>query len=241
MSITYLTIKGKTDGFGSQYQAILSGISYSNYKKYIYFHTPFTNMEHNTDIRKANEFIGINTNSMLHDISCNIIERTFISEVHYSKSPSIYYTDEILEYIRKYYYSSEKPVIGSVDIAIHIRRGDVRKDRNVNRYISNDVYIKIINKLKEKYPGYIITIFSEGEFKDFKEYDLEENCFRLNTDIFETFHSLVSSKVLITSCSSFSYCAGIINSNTVYHYDSFWHKKLNNWLKISDLIGTLNV
>ena len=37
--------------------------------------------------------------------------------------------------------------------------------------------------------------------------------------------------------SSFSYCASIINNNTVYHYDSFWHKKLDHWLKISDLIS----
>jgi hypothetical protein len=91
--------------------------------------------------------------------------------------------------------------------------------------------------LKEKYPDYKITIFSEGKYEDFKELGLDETCFRLNTDLFETFHSLVSSKVLIMGFSSFSYSAGIINSNIVYHYDIFWHNKLNHWLKISDLIG----
>ena len=236
MTKTYLTIKDRKDGFGAQYQGILSGIAYCNYKNYIYFHTPFTEMEHNIDINKANEFIGINKDYVLYDINCNIIELPYIYEVHKSNSPSIYYTDSVLEYIRNCYYSSKKPDICEVDIAIHIRRGDVTNDKNVERYIKNDVYTIIINKLKQKYPGYIITIFSEGKYEDFKDLGLEENYFKLNTDVFETFHSLVSSKVLIMGFSSFSYSAGIINSNTVYHYDTFWHKKLDNWLKISELI-----
>ena len=61
MSI-YYTIKGKDDGFGAQYQAILSGISYCNYKNYIYIHTPFTQIDHAIDVSKANEFIGIHNN-----------------------------------------------------------------------------------------------------------------------------------------------------------------------------------
>jgi hypothetical protein len=234
--MTYLTIKGKIDGFGSQYLSILSGISYCNYKNYNYVHTPFIKIEHGTDKNKANKFIGIKI-SKVNDISCNIIAHRYISEVHYSESPSLYYNEKVLDYIRKCYYSTEKPVISGVDIAIHIRRGDVSKNKNNHRFVPNDVYLKIINKLKEKYPEYTITIFSEGKYEDFKEYNMEESCFRLNTDIFETFHSLVSSKVLIIGWSSFSYCAGIINSNTVYNLDSFNHKKLDNWLKISDLIG----
>jgi hypothetical protein len=235
MSVTYLTIKGKTDGFGAQYQAILSGIAYCKYKNYTYIHTPFAKMEHNTDIIKANEFIGIKTNSKPSNIS--IKEKHYIEKVHLSATPSIYYTDKVLEYIRKRYYSTEKPSIDEIDIAIHIRRGDVSKDENKERFIQNSIYVEIINKLKEKHPIYNITVFSEGKYEDFKELGLEEGCFRLNMDIFKTFHCLVSAKILITCISSFSYCAGIINNNTVYHYDTFDLKKLNNWLKISDLIG----
>jgi len=232
MSI-YYTIKGKCDGFGAQYQAILSGISYCNYKNYIYIHTPFTQMDHAVDVRKANDFIGIHNNLEI-DSSFNIIEKKYVREVQWCRKPSIYYTDKVLEYIRKCYYSSEKPNIGSIDIAIHIRRGDVEKGNQ--RYTDNNFYIKLIKKLKEKYPTYTITIFSEGKYTDFNNLGLEEKCFTLNTDIFETFHSLVCSKVLIQSFSSFSYCAGILNQNTVYHYDSFWHKKLDHWLKISSLV-----
>lgn len=233
MSITYYTIKGKCDGFGAQYQSILSGISYCAYKNYIYIHTPFTQMEHNIDINKANEFIGIHSNLEIYDSNCKIIEKKYELEVNSCRKPSIYYTDKVLEYIRKCYYSSEKPHIGLIDIAIHIRRGDVTKGNK--RYTDNNFYAKIIQKLKIKYPTYTITVFSEGNYNDFNNLGLEEKCFKLNTDIFETFHSLVCAKVLIQSFSSFSYCAGILNQNKVYHYDGFWHNKLDHWLKSSSL------
>ena len=234
---TYYTITGKNDGFGAQYQAILSGVAYCNYNNYIYIHTPFIQMDHNVDINKANKFIGINTT--LCDNSCNIIIKTYEPIVHDSTTPSIYYTNKVLEYIRSCYFSSKKPSIDMVDIAIHIRRGDVSNVENKKRYIDNSVYIKIINTLKERYKDYTITIFSEGVYEDFIDLGLEENCFKLNMDVFKTFHSLVTSKVLIQSFSSFSYCAGLINRNTIYHYDTFWHKRLDHWLKVSDLIDTL--
>jgi hypothetical protein len=234
--IMHLTIKGKTDGFGAQYQAILSGIAYCRYKKYIYVHSPITRMEHDVDVEKANDFIGIDIHSVV-DPGCNILEQPFILDVHRSNTPSMYYTDEVLEMIRKCYYSSKKPNVCEIDIAIHIRRGDVSDNENKLRFTPNHVYKIIIHKLKEKYPGYTITVFSEGNYADFIDCGLEEKYFRLNEDIFETFHSLVSSKVLIMGLSSFSYCAGIINKNTVYHYDSFWHKKLDHWLRLGDLLN----
>ena len=238
MSLTFYTIHGKGDGFGAQYQSILSGIAYCSYKGYNYIHTPFSKMDHGVDINKANKFIGIQSKYIIRDISSSIIKKPYIHEVHYSKSPSIYYTDSVLKYIRECYYSTNKPIIENIDIAIHIRRGDIIKDgKHAKRYINNGIYLKIINKLKNLYPDYTITVFSEGNYNDFKDIGLNENCFRLNTDIFETFHSLVSSKILVMGFSSFSYCAAIINTNTVYHYDSFWHKKLDKWLKISDLIN----
>lgn len=234
MSI-YYTIKGKSDGFGAQYQAILSGISYCNYQKYIYLHTPFTKIEHDVDVDNANMFIGISSDNLILNDSCKIIEKPFEENVHWCKTPSIYYTDKVLEYIRKCYFNTKKPIIDDIDIAIHIRRGDVNNNINKERYVDNSFYVEIIQKLKLKYPKYIITIFSEGKYEDFKELDLEEKNFRLNIDVFETFHSLVCAKVLIQSFSSFSYCAGLINSNTVYHFDTFWHKKLEHWLTLNSL------
>ena len=40
------SIHGKKDGFGAQYQAILSGIAWCNYKNYEYVHIPFSKIAH---------------------------------------------------------------------------------------------------------------------------------------------------------------------------------------------------
>jgi len=233
MSI-YYTIADKHDGFGSQYQGIFSGIALCKAENYIYVHTPIKILQHGVDVKKANEFIGIKNNIENYDTN-NIIKERFSAKVHWCKTPSIYYTDEVIDYIRNCYYSTEKPNIGLIDIAIHIRRGDVSKTREVGRYIDNKFYAEVIKKLKVKYPVYTITVFSEGKYEDFNDLGLEESCFKLNTDVFESFHSLVSSKVLIIGYSSFSWTAGLINKNIVYHYDSYWHKKLDHWISLSSL------
>ena len=223
----YYTISGKTDGFGAQYQAIMSGIAFCEYKNYTYLHTPFTKMEHGVDINKMNDFIGINGDNIEED---TIIEK-FSRVVHFSKNPSIYYTPAVIKKIRDFYYKNPKPVIENIDIAIHIRRGDVSQVINKNRYTSNDTYNKIIEKLKVKYPDYNILIFSQGTHADFNDLHISKDNLRLNLDILVTFHSLVSAKVLVMSKSSFAYSAGILNKNTVY-YEQFLHNKLDHFIPI---------
>lgn len=219
------TITGKKDGFGAQYQAIMSGIAYCMYKNYNYIHTPIEFLGHNEDVKKLNKFMGIPPNRN-KNININIKKR-YEQNVHYSQNPDQYYTPKVINKIRKYYYSTEKPELEDIDIAIHIRRGDVNKKMS-ERFTTNEKYKEIIEKMKNKYPNYSITIFSEGDEKDFKEL-LDSNVkLRLNTDIEETFHSLVEAKILVMAKSSFSYCAGILNKNTVY-YINFWHKPLKKW------------
>jgi len=226
------TITGKTDGFGAQYQSIMSGIAICAFKKLTYVHTPFKQLEHTTEIDKLNKFIGLKP-GMTNNV---VYSEPYSKEVHESCNPSIYYTNTVIKSIRDAYYSTEKPSISSVDIAIHIRRGDIVNNRNcINRYTSNSVYLHIINALKKIYPTYNISIFSEGTCDDFAELKQERVEFKLNEDITETFHSLVCAKVLVMAKSSFSYAAAILNENTIY-YENFWHKPLNNWKNINSLI-----
>jgi hypothetical protein len=119
-------------------------------------------MAHGTDIRKANAFIGIKTNSL--GISCNIIKHMFVNDVHWSKTPSIYYTNKVLDHIRKCYYSSKKPNINSVDIAIHVRRGDVGGGKHMDRYVPDDVYKKIIGKFIDMYTHYAQEFISISSY-----------------------------------------------------------------------------
>ena len=227
------TIAGKKDGFGSQYHAVMSGIALCESRNYTYIHTPFYTMEHGVDVDQLNEFIGIKQDIV--NSSMQIFVEEYSGEVHYSSIPSIYYTPSVLQKIRSYYYSSKKPDVGQVDIAIHIRRGDVT-EKDTIRFTPNHVYIRIISILRKLYPFYKINVFSEGEISDFKELGLEDSCFILNGDITKTFHSLVTAKILITANSSFSYAAALLNENTIYHDTEFWHKKMDTWIDVKKLL-----
>ena len=224
------TISGKKDGFGAQYQSIMSGIAYCRFKNYNYIHTPFKHIGHDGDIKSLNNFIGIPNLNSKNNIN---IKKKYSSEVHWSNNPSKYYTNDVIALLRNYYYTTSKPDIEKVDIAIHIRRGDVNM-KHPKRYTSNSYYNKIIKFLNYKYPTYNIVIFSEGNVEDFNDIYGKNVSFILNKSIEETFHSMVSAKILVTSKSSFSYSAAILNSNEIY-YINFWHKPLKNWKIISDL------
>lgn len=170
MNNTNYTITGKKDGFGAQYQAIMSGIAYCNFKNYNYIHTPILNIpdehKHKYDINLLNKFIGI-PYVECNNININTKEK-FSKVVHYSKNPSKFYTNDVVSTLRKYYYSTPKPKIKNIDIAIHIRRGDVTKIIK-KRYLDNNYYNKIIKFLNNKYPEYNIIIFSEGNIEDFND------------------------------------------------------------------------
>lgn len=227
MTKTY-TIKGKTDGFGAQYQSIMSGIVYCKFKNYNYIHTPLKSIEHNQNPKLLNKFIGIPISSSQNS-KINIMKE-FEPTVHWSATPSKYYTEEAIQILKNYYYSTPKPNIENIDIAIHIRRGDVNSSCK-GRYTPNSYYNEIIKFLNKKYPEYSITIFSEGIRDDFDDFVGKNLIFKLNLNIEETFHSLVSAKILVTAKSSFSYSAAILNSNTIYYID-FWHKPLKHWINI---------
>jgi len=218
-----LTIKGKSDGFGAQYQAIMSGIAYCNYMNYKYIHSPFQKIAHDGNPEKLNKFIGIplsvETNADITVKCCG--------DVHSSATPDIYYNSHVLSILQQYYHSTSKPNIEIPTVAVHIRRGDVNEN-NEKRYTSNDKYKEILSFLLAKYPNDNIHVYSEGKIEDF--HDLQENriIFHLNMTIEESFHYLVSTKVLVTAKSSFSYCAALLNKNEIY-YVPFWHKPLKHW------------
>ena len=239
ISKKYYTIVPQTyDGFGAQYHAIISGIAYAAQENLVYVHSPLKALgsQHGGNVQELNAFIGIPPGKPPKNID-EMKEEAYSETVHLSENPSEYYTEDVVDKIRKYYYGSKKPNISPPDIAIHIRRGDVTREKNRsevegpfggNRYVENSDYKKIIEMLEKKYPEYNISIFSQGSENDFADLASNKVTFRLNEDLTSTFHSLVTAKVLVTSISSLSYSAAILNENTVY-YMSFWHKPLDHW------------
>ena len=170
-----ITVAGKTDGFGCQLNAKLSGIALCvNDPKYRYVHTPFTTISHG-----MNNYVDEINRWMNFPYSGRRIHKTYkrIAKVH--ENPAHWYNNKALTELRTWFWRapSDKTVV-DIDIAVHIRRGDVypasqAKGRKVcpvtsGRYQSNKWYNKKIPEIASNYPdSYLINIYSEGNVEDF--------------------------------------------------------------------------
>ena len=217
MTKTY-TITGKSDGFGAQYQGVMSGIAYCSFMNYKYIHTPFNKMGHRESPKALSDFIGIPVLPIPDKID---ISKGHEQIVHESRTPDKYYTTEVIETIRNHYYSTEKPIIENNDIAIHIRRGDVNSNTK-GRYTGNSYYKKVIDSLLEKYPDYNINVFSEGKEEEFNELRHERVSLKLNVDIeidgginFKNFKTAIDAgaNVLVSGSTIFNENSGDLKKN----------------------------
>ena len=120
-----------------------------------------------------------------------------------------------------------------INIAIHVRRGDIvqtgkkRNDNLTMRWLDDGYYIKIIDILIEllKSHNYKIYLFSQGKDSDFAcflKYEKLKLCLDISAQ--ETFKLLTDADVLVMSKSGFSYQAAKLNQNglLIYPY-GFWH------------------
>ena len=228
----------------------MSGIAWCVYnnsvlhtkRHYVYIHTPLClediplNKAGSQDKlaygigrdNELNDFIGVKSDEDYTGPTDK--SHPYIKEIHWAKDPSIYYTTQVLDKIKKMYYSTEKPVPCKYDIAIHIRRGDVGEDtRWKGRYVSNHMYVDFINLLRKEHPNYSICIYSEGNVDDFKEFKNLNVHFALNDDIKTTFHGLVTAKILVTAISSFSYAAALLSEGDIYTWPSTYEKPMPHW------------
>lgn len=242
MVLTF-TIRGKNDGFGSQYLARICGYAYcqhpENNQKYKYVHTPMRKVEHNQKGIKLSQFIGIPYKNESPKVDK---EQFRVPEVR--EDPNKYFTHSVLSKIREWYYSVQKPNINSMKeykICVHIRRGDIADGTYKNRinykkflktyFLTDEQYLKIITLLCEKYPNEKIAVFSEGNEDQFKFLKPKDNNITLflNSDLKFTFHSMVEADVLVTGKSTLSYSAALLNKNQNIHYVDFMFGPLYQW------------
>lgn len=148
----------------------------------------------------------------------------------------------------RYWQSCEKrPCNNSFDktklnIAVHIRRGDVADMREKNkagwkeRWLANCYYIKILRAIEPVLSGrkFDIHIYSIGNIEDFKELrKLPNVVFHLNEDTLQTFHGMIVADILIVSPSGFSYFPGIISKGIKIAKYPWWHHIPQNdeWIR----------
>lgn len=128
-----------------------------------------------------------------------------------------------------------------VDVAIHIRRGDVVSHQQWNRFTPNAHYLETIRRMREVLGDrpHRFHVFSQSHPRpslldeDFQPFVDLGCCMHLDADVFETMHHLVTADVLVTSKSSFSYLPAVLSRGIVL-YEPFWHHPMSPWIQVSD-------
>ncbi|MCM1537158.1 MAG: hypothetical protein NC254_02025 [bacterium] len=137
--------------------------------------------------------------------------------------------------------------ITEVNIACHIRRGDIMEatkkgDSSFSRrYLANNYYVKAlriaVESAKELGAEHHIYVFSQGEEKDFRELKEFENVtFCLDMSAQQSFLHMVRADILVTSKSSFSYKPALINKGIKICPANFWHSypQESTWILLND-------
>jgi hypothetical protein len=178
-----------------------------------------------------------------------------LSSEHFAYDQTI--TSEILR--DKYWRTRKKNPIeipfprGKLNIACHVRRGDIMKQGKDSpdlqnykgRRLANEYFIKIIREIQKNLLNHTfnVHIFSQGNFSEFSEFqELENVIFHLDETPSTTFHGMVVADILILSPSSFSYKAGIISKGIKIAKHPWWHEIPENeeWIR-SNEEGTFNI
>lgn len=239
------------DGFGSQFQTIISCILFCDANNEEFVYTPLSHIEHNYDndpefIEKVETLMNIKNNfKNISDLDNDVIVNKLDS--HKTKiaiDNSIdYFTDlDMMKKIKEHFWENKKDKTdvfgnGKINVTIHIRRPNKIDPAGASigdsscRYIDDDYYLNIINNIRKKYNNVLFHIYSQGEISDFTVFNCNDIVLHIDENMFDTFIALVSGEILVLSPSSFSYSAGLL-SNGIVFYCPFWHSRLSKWLKI---------
>ena len=252
----YLIMKvcsnNKLDGFGSVYICCLCCLATCRQNGYVYRHKHFNDLpgmwlHHNPTKSNEYNFILNDFTGLISDASDNLT-----IEAHYGHGGGVqggfpindtnkYFNESILSEIRKMYYNTWKPQPIPCDVAIHIRRGDIARNHKIingkklyvsERAISIEYFKRKIVELQSKSTASLkFIIFSEGIVEDFKEILIDgyNITFYLNTELRETFHSMVKAPILVLSPSMMSIAAALLNTGEIHYYKWNAFNKLNHW------------
>lgn len=249
----YLTFAGREDGIGAQIHSIFSLHAYAFLRNMTYLHSPMKNIAHNdgcaTWDQDWNDFFNIPQTPEATKVEIPV-ENLSVKKQWILKSNTLYrsvsahpvvdlFSDSyttIMPKLRKAYdrsFFNKKNVYQNTEclnIAVHARRGDALN--HPHRASNTDSIKRKIIFLKQKLAvlktPYEIHIFSQGEPSDFKLFEKLGVQLHLNTDLFVTFHSLVTADVFLMAKSSLSYAAALLSNGKIV-YDKFWHPKLKHW------------
>ena len=122
-----------------------------------------------------------------------------------------------------------------VNIAIHIRRGDITNQRNPDRWLDLIYYEGVVELLFKDYPQASIVVFSEGDPHQFESLERMGAKVVLGGADLPAFHHMALADVLVTGQSSWSIMASYFNrgairitplKNFMYNWDLCYNVEL---------------
>ncbi|UCE36779.1 MAG: hypothetical protein JSW00_14875 [Thermoplasmata archaeon] len=241
LGIKYVHTPFKKISYPFYFQKI--GHNIENEKSYESRWESFTNLGWNELAIDRLESSELNVVKVFHPRQVKKIKRTLyiIHGCHKfaDRNPDLY-LELLPKFHQKYAESTEKPDLyfdlSRINVAIHLRRGDVTKDSHPKRYTSNRFVLGIVKEVSDALSDLgqkpIFHIYSQGYKRDFSEIDQNGIDFHLNECVFTTFHHMVSADVLVMAKSSFSYSAALFSKGVIL-YLPFWHKPIKNWLVVT--------
>lgn len=245
---SYYTNSPRLDGFGCQYQLIIYSIIYAHLKKLNFVYTPIQQIEHNytNDPSFLEKIEGLmNLKDNLPIVSEEIKESTiaindfddpflfFEANIDYA-----YYSKPMQKIKSLFWQNKDKNFFknNKFNIAVHVRRPNCHDCYVHGTDIPDNYYLKTIDRLRNRYldKGLEFHIYSQGHKENFKCYESPDTKLHINEDLSTSFIGMAAANVLVTSASTFSYTAGLINEGHIYYTD-FIHPKLPHWISIEDL------
>jgi hypothetical protein len=254
-----LTMKGRSDGFGAQLQALLAIIATARRLGLPFVFTPLDIQDHDMDMRAVSRLLdhfrrtypplpehAIVQVNLLNDDWTQQTDHPHIfsaaDSILWHEQPEDAYTVELLHDTRAAFLeaagsSLSLPTLSGQDIAVHIRRGDVQSRTlpGKSRYVPMAFYEKLIPALIDRHPHHTIHVFSEGKQREFQTISGAGRVrLHLNEAAHETFIQLMTAGTLVTSRSSFSYVAALLSRGYIYYFP-FWHPPSPTWARVEDL------
>jgi len=129
---------------------------------------------------------------------------------------------------------SHRAPVGGLTAAIHVRRGDVNATLNTHRYVSDEMVLRHIARLQRAVAPFgrplTLNLYSEGNVEDFRTF-AEAGCnLHVSEDPFETLHNMVTTDILVSAPSNFSYVAAFLSRGIVLDHRGRV-PRFSNWLR----------
>lgn len=141
-------------------------------------------------------------------------------------------------YNRRQYPVPVTTTQNTLQVAVHVRRGDVTPCTEPERYLANSYYLALLDRYlpTDNQVAVNVTIYSDADadsssLEDWKDFTDRGYTLALQTtDLRHVWQAFITADMLVMSKSSFSLVPALFkNRNQAVVYTPFWHKPLAHW------------